>query len=102
MPHPGSAIGEDIYNKNAESHNRSGYYWIIDGPSKVYCGMNYTGSSCEDIYSNNPETSDKSGYYHVNDNQWTYCNMTAIAAGLIPMCGEIGGGWRIGTRRLCS
>ena len=64
---------------------------IGSGPSKVYCGMNYTGSSCEDIYNNNPETSDKSGYYHVNDNQWTYCNMTAIAAGLIPMCGEIGG-----------
>ena len=30
---------EDIYNKNPESHDRSGYYWITDGPSRVYCGM---------------------------------------------------------------
>ena len=53
---------EDIYNKNPESHDWPGYYWIhVDGPSDVYCGMNYTGSSCEDIYNNNPETGDKSG-----------------------------------------
>ena len=63
---------EDIYNKNPESHDRSGYYWITDGPSRVYCGMNYTGSSCEDIYNNNPEVCDKSGYYRINDNQWTF------------------------------
>ena len=69
---------EDIYNKNPESHDRLGYYWILDGPSRVYCGVNYTGSSCEDIFNNNPETVDKSGYYRINDNQWTYCNMTAI------------------------
>ena len=86
---------EDIYNKNPESHEWSGYYWITDGPSNVYCGMTYTGSSCEDIYNNNPETGDKSGYYRINDTQWTYCNMTAIAAGdLISTCAGVGGGWR--------
>ena len=89
---------EDIYNKNPESHERPGYYWILklDGPSRVYCRMNYTGSSCEDIYSNNPETNDKPGYYHINDNQWTYCNMTAvtISGDYITRCAGVGGGWR--------
>ena len=57
--------------------------------------MNYSGSSCEDIYNNNPETVDKSGYYCINDNQWTYCNMTAIANGdFISTCAGVGGGWR--------
>ena len=86
---------EDIYNKNPESHDRSGYYWITDGPSRVYCGMNYAGSFCEDIYNNNPETGDKSGYYRINESQWTYCNMTAIANGdFISTCAGVGGGWR--------
>ena len=86
---------EDIYNKNPESHSWSGYYWITDGPSRVYCGMTYIGSSCEDIYNNNPETGDKSGYYRINDNQWTYCNVTAIANGdFISTCAGVGGGWR--------
>ena len=86
---------EDIYKKNPESHDRSGYYWILDGPSRVYCGMNYTGSSCENIYINNPETGDKSGYYRINENQWTYCNMTAITNGdFISTCAGVGGGWR--------
>ena len=86
---------EDIYNKNPESHDKSGYYWILDGPSRVYCGMNYTGSSCEDIYNNNPETGDKSGYYRINESQWTYCNMTAIANGnFISTCAGVGGRWR--------
>ena len=86
---------EDIYNKNPESHEWSGYYWILDGPSDVYCGMNYTGSSCEDIYDNNSETGDKSGYYRINDSQWTYCNMTVVANGdFISTCAGMGGGWR--------
>ena len=86
---------EDIYNKNPESHEWPGYYWILDGPSDVYCGMNYTGSSCEDIYNNNPETGDKSGYYRINDNQWTYCNMTAFTdSDFISTCAGVGGGWR--------
>ena len=86
---------EDIYNKNPESHDRSGYYWITDGPSRVYCGMNYTGSSCADIYNNNPEVSDKSGYYHINDDQWTFCNMTATNNGdTTCTCAGVGGGWR--------
>ena len=88
---------EDIYNKNPDSHDRPGYYWILDGPSRVYCGMNYTGSSCEDIYNNNPETGDKSGYYRINESQWTYCNMTIIAIAngdFISTCAGVGGGWR--------
>ena len=64
---------EDIYNKNPESHDTSGYYWILVGPRIVYCGMNYTGSSCEDIHYSNPKTVIKTGYYRINDNQWTYC-----------------------------
>ena len=91
--YPGESC-EDIYNKNLESQERSGYYWITDGPSKVFCGMTYTGSSCEDIYNNNPETGDKSGYYRINDNQWTYCNMTAIASGILSSCAGVGGEWR--------
>ena len=77
--YPGESC-EDIYSKNTESHERSGYYWTTDGPSKVYCGMTCTGSSCEDFYYNDPETGDKSGYYRIDDSQWTYCNMTASAS----------------------
>ena len=79
--------------------DRSGYYWILDGPRRVYYGMNYTGSSCEDIYNNNPETGDKSGYYLINESQWTYCNMTAIAANgdFVTTCADVGEGWRIAT-----
>ena len=96
---PGESC-ESIYKNNAESHEWSGYYWITS--DRVYCGMNYTGSSCEDIYNNNPETVDKSGYYHINESQWTYCNMTAIAANdditisghFITTCAGVGGGWR--------
>jgi len=87
---PGDSC-EDIYNKNPESRERPGYYWISS--NDVYCGMTYTGSYCEDIYNNNPETRDKSGYYRINDTQWTYCNMTAIAAGIITTCAGVGGGW---------
>ena len=72
---------EDIYNKNPESHNCSGYYWIV---KRLFCGMTYTGSSCDyiynkypEIYKNNPK--EKSGYYRLNNNQWTYCNMTEMA-----------------------
>ena len=38
--------------------------------------MNYSGLSCEDVYINNARN--KSGYYHIN-NEWVYCNMTAVA-----------------------
>ena len=72
---------EDIYNKNPESNQCSGYYWIV---KRVFCGMTYTGSSCEHIYNKYPEIKNypkqKSGYYHLNNNQWIYCNMTEIAA----------------------
>ena len=87
---PGESC-ESIYNNNAESHEWSGYYWITNG--RVYCGMNYTGSSCEDIYN---KTGDKSGYYRINYNQWTYCNMTTItiSGDFISTCAGVGGGWR--------
>ena len=86
---------EDIYNKNPQARNASGYYWILDGPTNVYCGMNYTGLSCEDIYNNNRETGNKNGYYPINNDQWTFCNMTAIAAGYFTFsCAGVGGGWR--------
>ena len=78
---PGESC-EDIYNKNPESHNCSGYYWTL---KRVFCGMTYTGSSCHyiynkypEIYKNNPK--EKSGYYRLNNSRWTYCNMTEIAA----------------------
>ena len=98
---PGNSC-EKIYNINQESHNWPGYYWIFDndGPIQVYCGMNYTGSSCEDIYNNNPETGELSGYYRINGTQFTYCNMTAIAAaadaaaGIISTCAGREGGWK--------
>ena len=72
---------EDIYNTNPESHNCSGYYWIV---KRIFCGMTYTGSSCDYIYNKYPEiyknnSKEKSGYYRLNNNQWTYCNMTEIA-----------------------
>ena len=90
---PGESC-ESIYNNNAESHEWSGYYWITNG--RVYCGMNYNGSSCEDIYNNDAETVDKSGYYRINESQWIYCNMTAIAnnGDFISTCAGVGGGWR--------
>ena len=98
---PYSYVGEsceDIYNKNAKSHKWPGYYTIVH---KVYCGMDYyTGSSCEDIFKKYPEIhrnnpKEKSGYYRLNSNQWsewTYCNMTQIAAGaadFISMCSVV-------------
>ena len=46
--YPGDSC-EMIYSSNPESHNRSGYYWITVGPTRVYCGMAYTGSSCVEI-----------------------------------------------------
>ena len=87
---------EAIYNKNPGSQERSGYYWITDGPRKVYCGMTYSGSSCEDIYNNNLATGDKSGYYRINNSTWTFCNMTAISDtnGFVPFCAGVGGGWK--------
>ena len=94
---PHSYVGEsceDIYNKNARSHKWPGYYTIV---YKVYCGMTYTGSSCKNIFKKYPEIhrnnpKEKSGYYRLNNNQWTYCNMTENAAGagdFISMCSVV-------------
>ena len=49
---PGESC-EAIYNKNTETRDKPGYYWIL---SRDYCGMTYTGSSCEDIYNKYPKT----------------------------------------------
>ena len=95
---PVSYVGEsceDIYNKNAKSHKWPGYYTIA---YKVYCGMSsYTGSSCENIFKKYPEIhrinpKEKSGYYRLNNSQWTYCDMSEIAAGaadFISMCSVV-------------
>ena len=94
---PYSYVGEsceDIYNKNAKSHKWPGYYTIV---YKVYCGMSYTGSSCENIFKKYPEIyrsnpKEKSGYYRLNNNQWTYCDMTETATGaadFISMCSVV-------------
>ena len=90
--YPGESC-EDVYNKNLESRDKAGYYWITDGPTRVYCGMTYTGSSCEDIYSNNPEIGDKAGYYRINGAQWTYCNMTMTTPMSTCYAGASTGGW---------
>ena len=85
---------ESIYNSNIGSHNSPGYYWIT---SRVYCGMNYSGSSCYNIYRDFPETQNKSGYYRMKENnkyQWTYCNMSIISGDFIFTCAGVGGGWR--------
>ena len=55
-----------------QDHDKSGYYWILDGPSRLYCGMNYTDLSCEDVYINNVATHNKFGYYRINNNEWVY------------------------------
>ena len=95
---PFSYVGEsceDIYNKNTKSHKWPGYYTIA---YKVYCGMSsYTGSSCENIFKKYPEIhrinpKEKSGYYRLNNSQWTYCDMSEIAAGaadFISMCSVV-------------
>ena len=80
-----------------QSRDKSGYYWILDGPSRVYCGMNHTGLSCEDIYINNVAIRDKSGYYRINNNEWVFCNMTAIAfsrGDLMSSCVGVDGVWK--------
>ena len=83
---------ESFYNTSKGSHNSPGYYWIT---SRVYCGMNYTESSCKSIYTKFPETQNKSGE---NNYKWTYCNMTVITVSLssdfISTCAGVGGGWR--------
>ena len=95
---PGTSC-EDIYNKNPQTRDMSGYYWILDGPSKVYCGMNYTGPTCEDIYLNNEATRDRPGYYRINSNGWVFCDMNAIqilfsGGALISSCAGVSGIWR--------
>ena len=87
-----------FYNKNLQSRDKSGYYWILDGPARIYCGMSYSGSSCEDIYVNNEEIRENSGYYRIN-NDWMYCNMTAISIAfnqndLILYCVGVSGVWK--------
>ena len=62
--------------------------------------MTYTGSSCENIFKKYPEIhrnnpKEKSGYYRLNNNQWSYCNMTEIAAGagdFVSMCSVVEAG----------
>ena len=78
---PLNLMSQGIYNKNTETRDKPGYYWIL---SRDYCGMTYTGSSCEDIYNKYPETFGKSGYYRIIDSGQTYCDMTSINPTLEP------------------
>ena len=87
---PGESC-EDIYNQNPDTRSRPGYYWITNGPTEVYCGMNITGSSCEDIFNNNPQFGADSGYYRVNG-VWTFCDMAAMSC----YAGASGGWIRVG------
>ena len=84
--------------RTQKSREVSGYYWITDGLRNVYCGMSYTGLSCEDIYNNNPESGNNNGYYFINNKTWTFCNMTLIAAiadgYIILSCAGVEGQWR--------
>ena len=94
---PGDSC-EDIYSQNEQTRDKPGYYWILDGPALVYCGMNYTGSSCEDVYINNQYTRSRSGYYRVT-NDWMYCNMTAISdafsrGDVMSSCVGVDGVWK--------
>ena len=93
--YPGESC-EYIYNMNPESRDISGYYWITDGPTQVYCGMTYTESSCEDICNNiiMLKFVTIQDTIHINDTQWTYCNMTEIAVSVgdfLPTCLGVGG-----------
>jgi len=36
--YPGESCKE-IYDWNPQTHNRSGYYWLINPPCHVYCDM---------------------------------------------------------------
>ena len=89
FPGPRSSC-RTIYNNYPENRDTSGYYWVTE-----YCGMSYNGLSCEDIHAENPEIRNKPGFYRVND-QWVFCNMTAIS-NYRESCAGVGGGWtRIG------
>ena len=57
--------------------------------------MSYTSLSCEHIYHNYRETGNKNGYYPIKNKQWTFCTMSAIAAGLFNIsCAGVGGEWK--------
>ena len=52
-----------VYGKDSDSHDKSGYYRITDGPRNFSCELSYIGlriyMSCEDISNSNPEASSK-------------------------------------------
>ena len=59
--------------------------------------MNYTGLDCEEIYASYEAVRDRSGYYRITNNEWVYCNMTAIAFSRgdpLASCLGVGGIWR--------
>ena len=87
---PGKSCESIYINSNKRTRNSPGYYWITN---RVYCGMNYTASSCKSIYTKFPETQNKSGYYRIkekNDHRWTFCD----SGYFISTCAGVGGGWR--------
>ena len=79
-------------------YTRPGYYWILDGPSRVYCGISYSGPTCIYIYITRSITCDKAGYYLLANN-WDYCDMVSIddafsRGELITSCVGMGSLWR--------
>ena len=66
------AILINVLSISVKGHQCSRYYWSV---KRVFCGMTYTGSSCEHIYKKYPEIYkynpiEKSGYYQLSNNQW--------------------------------
>lgn len=81
----GTGSCKEIYNNNEDSHNRSGYYWIVDSNDQlqqVYCDMKHTGGSCREIYQKYPDTHNKSGYYRTTMHNLSsiHCAMDLVSA----------------------
>ena len=41
-----------IYNKDPDSCYKSGYYWNLDGPSRIRCGINFTVGTSTSVIQN--------------------------------------------------
>ena len=76
--YPGESC-EEIYDWNPQTHNWSGYYWLINPLRRVYCDMEHgiqAYNSCKEIYDLNPQTHNRSGYYWlINPLRRVYCDM---------------------------
>ena len=94
---------QDILDKHPSFTFIAGYYFITSKLEHIFCGMHqFTGASCENIYNDyKNEVTMKNGYYLVITNtssNWTFCDMTLIAAvangSIILSCAGVEGQWR--------